>query len=313
MKIDELNKINNDDYIVLLPQTGFCIKDGINHEFKNVIYVYDSFGEEEAKVLIDFFNNHDNNLLLVDYSEFYRLILPYIDKRKKIKIDWLYKNNLACITNGYARAEFNNILEFYDRDIIDSIVCLDKSTYRVLKNAKYRVKQLLLDIEKNKCKSIKSQSIGIIGDDYNENHNVYNELSSLKMVDYSYVKMIRCMPATEHFINFFDIKEQKVNTLDDVIKDNDINLYCNFTFTNNLLILKSMDMGIPCLLGNTDIFDDYKILKESLVLESDDDIREIANKIENIRKNKKTILDEYEKFRVEYSKKVLRLKNEGDF
>ena len=38
---------------------------------------------------------------------------------------------------------------------------------------------------------------------------------------------------------------------------NEINLYCNFTFNNMELILKSLDLGIPCLLGNTDIFDDW--------------------------------------------------------
>ena len=91
--------------------------------------------------------------------------------------------------------------------------------------------------------------------------------------------------------------------------DNEINLYCNFTFNNMELILKSLDLGIPCLLGNTDIFDDYPNLKKYLLLDSDDDIGEIANKINCIRENRDTILTEYDKYRKEYTKKSTNLVN----
>ena len=160
----------------------------------------------------------------------------------------------------------------------------------------------MLDVNPKTKKSKRSDSIGLIGNDYNPNHNVYNELSALKLIDYSYVKMIKTMPATNHFIKFFDIKEKEVNTLNEVMSDNFVNLYCNFTSTNTELILKSMDMGIPCILGNTDIFDKYPKLKTYLVLQSDDDISEIANKIKNVKENNKDILQMYEKFREAYSK-----------
>ena len=56
------------------------------------------------------------------------------------------------------------------------------------------------------------------------------------------------------------------------------------------------------MVGNTDIFDDYPNLKQYLVLDSDDDIGEIANKINSIRENKDTILKEYAKYRKDYIK-----------
>ena len=60
-------------------------------------------------------------------------------------------------------------------------------------------------------------------------------------------------------------------------------------------------MGIPCVLGNTDIFDKYPKLKKFLVLKSDDDISEIANKIDSVKENREIIIKEYEKFRKKYS------------
>ena len=131
--------------------------------------------------------------------------------------------------------------------------------------------------------------------------NIYNELSALKLVDYSYIKIIKNMPATNHFINFFNIKEKQVDNFEDVIKDNFVNLYCNFTANSRELILSRLDMGIPCLLGNSDMFDNNQKLKKYLILESDDDINEIASKIKIIQNEKDKIISEYKKFREKYS------------
>lgn len=307
MTIEGLNKLNKGSYLVLLPDADYDIKDSVEFSFDNVIYLDFELNESDANKIIDFVNNKGSKLIIFDWSEAYRLILPYISKKREIK--WVYKNNLAGLTTGGVRATFTRIMEFYDRNIVKEIACLDKSTSIVLKKAGYRSSHLLLDVKTKSRKSKSNNSIGLIGDDYNPNHNTYNQLSALKLVDYDYCKIVPNMPATKHFIDFFEIKAKEVNSTFDTLVDNDINLYCNFTFNNMELILKSLDLGIPCLLGNTDIFDDYPKLKQYLVLESDDDIGEIANKIKIIRKNKNTILKEYEKYRKEYTNESNKLIN----
>lgn len=300
MKINEINSLKKKDYIVLLPKCDYDIYDSVTYSFHNVFYLDYSLEKNDAQILIDYVNQTENmQLILFDYDDFYRLILPYIKKEKKIK--WIYKSNCASLTEGAIRTIFSSIMEFYDRNIINEIGCIDYATYEVLKNSGYKVKYIKMDVEKKKKINAKSESIGIIGNDYNPNHNIYNELSALKLIDYESVKLIHTMPVTEHFIKFFNIKENKVDTMDAVISNNFVNLYCNFTDTNNELVLKSMDLGIPCILGNTDIFDSNEILKNNLVLKSDDDINEIADKIDNVRKNKKIIDQEYSKFREKYS------------
>ncbi|MEE0699665.1 MAG: hypothetical protein U0M66_03680 [Bacilli bacterium] len=299
MKISDINKVKNKDYVVLLPKCDYDIRESVEHSFENVFYLDYELTKEDAKTLIEFINNKGNQLILFDYDEFYRLLLPYLRKSKIVK--WIFKNSLAGLTDGCVRATFTNIMEFYDRNIVDKIGCLDKPTSEVLKRAGYNVEHILLDIKANKRKTRPTNSIGIIGNDYNPNHNIYNELSALKLVDYNYVKVIKTMPATEHFIGFFNIKEKKVESLNEVISNNFVNLYCNFTNVNFELVLKSMDMGIPCILGNAGIFDKYPKLKKYLVLESDDDINEIAIKINNAKEKRTEILSEYEKFRGKYS------------
>ena len=307
MNILDIDKLKNNDYVVLLPKIDIDIKESVEYTFKNVFYLDYELTKEHAKVLIDYVNNNSKGLILFSYDPFYRWVLPHIRKKKQVK--WVFKNSMAYMTQAQVRETFTNIMEFYDRSIVNTIGCLYGSTYKVLKNAGYNAMLLRLDIERKKTKVNKSNSIGILGDDFNPNHNTYNQLSALKMVDYSYIKMIRYMPATEHFIKFFGIKEKTVNNINDVIKNNFVNLYACFTATNYELFLKSMDQGVPCLLGNTSMLDKYPVLKKYLTLESDDDINEIANKINGIKENKELILKEYDKYRKNYSKKSKELLN----
>jgi len=301
MKIEEISKLKEKDHIVLLPKPDYDIKESVEFSFKNVVYIDYEMSDKEADIIIRNVNKKNIQLIIFDYDEFYRLILPYIHKNRKIK--WIIKNGLASMTDGAVRATFTNLMEFCDRDLISAVGCLDYGAYKVLENAGYNAKHIILDVKEKQSKQKKTNSIGLIGNDYNPNHNIYNELTAVTMVDYNYIKVLKNMPATKHFIEFFNIKEKEVDSSDKVIKDNFVNLYCNFTLTNSEIVIKSMDLGVPCLLGNTDFFDDYKILKENLVLVSDDDVNEIANKIEKIKENTEIILNEYKKFRKDYIKK----------
>lgn len=300
MKINEISKLKEKEHIVLLPKHDYDIKKSTEYSFKNVISLEEELSEDDIKQIIDTVNEKNVQLILFDYDEIYRKIIPYIRKNRKIK--WVMKNSMAAMTDGAVRATFSNLMEFCDRNLISCIGCIDSGAYEVLKNAGYNTKRILLDIKEEKASSKKSNSIGLLGDDYNPNHNTYNQLTAITMVDYDYIKIIKHMPATRDFIKFFNIKEKEVSNEDEVIKDNFINLYCNFTSTVTEKILMSMDNGIPCLLGNIDIFDNYKVLKENLILISDDDVNEIAKKIMTVKNNSSKIMDEYKKFRKDYTK-----------
>lgn len=300
MKLNEIDKLKSKDYIVLVPKCDEDILESIKYSFENVFFLDYAPTKDDIKNVIEFVNNHANQLILFDYYDCYRSILPYIKKKKKIK--WIFKNNIASMTDQNIRIPFLNIAEFYERDIVHTIGCLDYDTYKVLDHCGFNAKYISLDIKNpNKINSKKTNSIGIMSNDFNSNHNFYNELSALKLVDYNEVKLISHMSATKHFIEFFNIKANFKKDIEEVIKDNYVNLYCNFTENNIELILRSIDNGVPCLLGNTNIFDKYSTLKQYLVLKSDDDINEISNKIKCIKENKEKIIKDLKTFRNEYS------------
>ena len=300
MKINELEKIENRKYIVLLPKKDYDIKESVEYSFENVLYLDYEINKKDLKRLIKYINENLEQLILFSFDELFKFIIPFL--KPTIKIKWVYRHSFAAITSWRIDEEFNNIIDFYNRDAIDEIVCLNRGVYEVLKNSGYNASYIILDLENKKSKIKKSNSIGIIGNDHNPNHNIYNELSAVKMLKYGYIKINPTESITKHFLEFFNIKYECYGTLEEIMSDNEINLYCNFTCNNFQLILKSMDKGIPCIVGNTDFFDDNKYLKTQLVLSSDDNINEIAEKINSVKENKEKILTEYAKFRVKYSK-----------
>ena len=89
----------------------------------------------------------------------------------------------------------------------------------------------------------------------NKDNNNNNDLCSFININEIYILTysLQCL--------YYFLFEKKINN--EIIKDkndylnNFINLYCNFTSTVTEKILMSMDNGIPCLLGNIDIFDNF--------------------------------------------------------
>ena len=141
----------------------------------------------------------------------------------------------------------------------------------------------------------------------NKTHSFYNELSAIKLTNKYEAHIVNSNKVTNNFLNLFNIKNTKHYSPSNVIKNNLVNLNINFTDNDYTLFLRSMDLGIPCIIGNTDLLDNSKYLKEQLVVKSDDDVNEIKDKILSAIKNKKGIMKEYHKFRKAYIAEVKKL------
>jgi hypothetical protein len=201
-------------------------------------------------------------------------------------------------------------MELYDREVVQKIAFTDEDLYEVL-SKNHNVSYIMLNCDSKRENNIgDSRTIGLLSNDFDPNNNVYNQLSALSLVNYDKVKLMSNMVATEPFLKMFNIKYEISNDINYVLNNNYVNMYANFTNTSIELVLKSIYAGIPCILGNTSLFDDYPILKENLVLKSDDDINEIAEKVNGIDSVRKVILEEYKNFKKDYSMKTVKLLKE---
>lgn len=238
---------------------------------------------------ITFFNLAVNSNLLLN-------ILP-----KKINKNAIFQYSISELSDINLYNQLLLLLKYLDSGLIQNVYCLEYSTYLIFKE-KYNFKYLQLDIEKESENS--GEGIGIIAPPNDKHAGIMNELSGISLTDYKTVKITKPRKVVQNFCKKFNIHLIKVKSIEEAISNNEINLYVNFCGISYSYILESMDKGIPCIVGNTDFFDSNKLLKEYLVLKSDDSINEIKDKIILVRDNKEKILDEYQKFRKDYSKKA---------
>lgn len=291
--INELEKYKNKDTIVLLPSLDLKYYDSVNHTLGNVIIVNEEI--EDNKIIEIINKSKIKKIYLFANDDIYRFILPRI--KKHIDVCWIFKDAFSSLSNVGVRYYLNSIFEFYDRKLINSIGCINLDNKKVLENAGYNCEYIELKLKKEKSKSIKSNSIGILSDDFDPNNNFYNQLAALTFIDYDVCKFLAVMKATTHFYKYFNINSKVLKNMDEVMKDNFVNLYINFTNTNKELILKSFNYGVPVIVGNTDFYDNSKYLKEHLVVKSDDDINEIVEKINFVKNNYERIMSEYNKIK----------------
>lgn len=298
MDLKYLEKLCNEKTIVLLPKHDSYLTPYLEKVIGKVFIIDDSFPKSFCTELINKMNDISfENLIFVNYNIYFREIIPNIFIRTKVK--WLITHPVASFTNINIYSIFYNIMEFYDRFLVKSIICCEKGLYALLSKKGYNTELVDLNIKINQVNSYNPDlSIGIISNDFDPKHGFYNMLTALKLVNYNKVKLISHTNTTEHFLKFFNLKYELYLDVEEVMKGNIVNLYCNFTNSNNILILKSLDMGIPCIVGNCDLFDNSPVLKQYLVLKSDDDVNEIAEKIENAIKNHDIIIEEYKNLNI---------------
>lgn len=286
-------KFNKQEKIIILPSYDASYMDSISKFFNCSVMII-----EDDTIKIDELVNSINEstlktIIFADFIDEYRSMIPNI--KNTIIQESLMLNSLASFSNSSIYNIYRSIIEFYDRDLISTINVIDKDLYETLKNSKYITNYINLVNTKKIKNSENSNTIGIISNDYDPNNNFYNILTAISMVKCEKVKLISNMAETPKMVKYLGLNVKYCSKLEEVMENNFVNLYCNFTNANPLYILQSMDSGIPCIVGNTRLFEGSKILTKYLVLNSDDDVNEIAEKIENVKLNRKFIIDEYRK------------------
>jgi len=289
--LDKLIEYKNESSIVLVPKQDIKYYDSLNYTLGNVIIIDDV--KEDENIIKAINGSKISKIYLVGNNDLFRFILPRI--KKDIDVCWIFNDSFSSLSNAGVRYNLNTIFEYYDRTLVDIIGCFNKDNMKVFENAGYKCEYIDLKLDKNKIKLVNSNSIGILSDDFDPNNNFYNQLAAFTFVDYDVCKFMSVMKATNHFYKYFNIKSKVLKNIDEVMKDNFVNLYINFTNTNKELILKSYNYGVPVIVGNSDFYNNNKYLKEHLVVKSDDDINEIAEKINFVKNNYKKIMEEYSK------------------
>lgn len=292
----EKEYIYNLEYVVCLPTSAKDYLESFEYSFGNVVIINNNI-EDIKKINYLMKKSNIKAIIFVNYYLEYNHIINNLDSN--IIIYFVFTHSISSLSDYTNSLEYYGIMDLYNRNIINKLAFLDYSLYSTYKN-KNNVFHITLDISKKVIfENTSKNSIGILNSPTNPRNSFYNSLSAVAMTKKYEVKFNSDFKEAINFCNIFNIKFSNNNENN---FNNILNIYINFADSINHTILKSMDSGVPCLIGNSTIFDNNKFLKEQLVMKSDDDIDEINAKIDSTILNKNKIINEYNIFREKYSK-----------
>ena len=302
-----LDIIYNKKYLIIIPDSEKYLFDDFEYTLQNAILMKNNI--DDINFFIKFINqNNIQRIVFVDYQGEYEEVINGL--KTSYEIDFIFTKALGALSEQHIYYMFDSIYRLYKDKVITKLAFLDRGFYESLKLKNKNIFYLKLDTpisSKPNC-NVAEKSIGVIGDQNNARHSFYNCLSAIKLTKKYKAKICKPNHVTKEFIKTFSIECDIVNNREKLLEENAVNLYINFTDNNNLEFIKSMDKGIPCILGNNEIIDKNSKLSDYLVVKSDDNINEIAAKINQIPQIRGDILKEYKSFREEYSKSVKKLK-----
>lgn len=324
--IDNINKVKDTSFVAIY-----------NPETKGIMNAtIELFGKEKSIELYEIFNKKQilNIARAIVDKKFKQVVFAtmaygYKDLAEKIhelnstiKIKFMWHGSHSLFVNYNEQKFLEELLQLQKRGIVSTIGFFKSAMANFYGQKGYNACLLMNDVnlkntytKDNKDKRIK---IGLYSSGDRWEKNTYNQLSSCAMIKDSYVDVIPNTKLATSFCELMNIKMLDNNSVVSVSREellermanNTVNLYVTFTECSPMIPLESFELGVPCVIGNnTDFFKNSK-LNDMLVVKEEDSIDEIYEKINIAIENREEIMKLYKEWKKDYSKEVIKLKEE---
>lgn len=319
-KIHQTLSEKKENYITICHPEMVEENEGIYELFNgNILNIREMHTRKEAKkVAKEIANSGKKMIIFNSYSNGWDII---ISELKMIKRDILIK--IIIHDETYLMSENNNwnsldvILDLYNKGYIDEMAFFKESLYQFYYKKGYNVKKLIKAFDiKDKQKYFPKENkreylkIGMYNAYDTIVKNPYNQLSAISLLenaklDYAPINYKISMLARKYNVNLCDASvELPKEEMYKRIADNDINLFISLADDSNLLPLKSLELGTICLVGNSCEYFAGSELEKYIVVEKENNIIEIYNRIIYALENKDKILELYNTWKKEYTVQI---------
>lgn len=287
----------NKKTLLLVREQDKLMKKVMEYNFKDaeVRVIPESYTPFDREDLATEINNNYENLILYSYYDQFNELLPLI--KKTVHRKWIVDFSVSALSISYIFQNLTLLLEYQDRGLIDTIAAMQYGLYATFKD---RMKYIVLDYEDNN-KTKKEDRIGILNKDYEDIANFYNQISGVAISSIKKARVLNAINPTLAFSRDFNVELEIEKDIEKLVYGNKVNLDVEFSDISPITFIMSMDAGIPCILGNTSLLANSE-LENMLVVDSDDDVEEIKDKIEYALENTDKIMKKYEKWRADYKK-----------
>jgi len=300
------------------PEDNICLKNMFeNHHPINLGWT-DFDYNHNMKIIEDKIKEGIKQIIIAGFEIGWDKMVENIKKNyPDISIKVICNTQDSLLYYDYERQNFFKLLELSRNNIIQDIAFLRKGQYETYKNLGYKCSYLKENyiLPENK-KKIKKQSnsvkeLGIYPLNYTWDKNIFNQLCIAKFIENCHLNYNNLDSRMEEFLNTMEIhsspdKIEKIDedTIAEKVAKNDVIVATSFTEYVHPIFFISMELGIPCLIGNNSDFFEDELLKEYIVSSAEDNPIINAKIVEKILKDKGKIQELYKTWKEEYNKKA---------
>ncbi|MEG1010032.1 MAG: glycosyltransferase [Clostridia bacterium] len=291
----------------------------------------DLFGKENSLALGEILNKKQEKILLnkfkdlkvkqIIFSSITFGIKSLIERihiiRPDIKLSFFWHGAHPMLIQQDEPYFFYMVLDLLNSNVVDKIAFAKESMAIFYKEKGYNsyflpntIKSNIIDeMNINNAFNRKNDNtyIGIYSAGERWEKNTFNQLSAASMIKKSVIDILPITKLVKSFCKLMKItlNDEKIKYMSREkllarMKCNDVNLYVTFTECSPMLPLESLEVGVPCITGNNHHYFKNTKLFDYLVVNSEDNIDEIVDKINLCLNNKDDIINLYKKWKVEY-------------
>ncbi len=299
---------SNKKYIVFYNNNWLGVTSATKELFDNLVDCGELYRKEDIKRIGNAIL--ESNIKQVIFSSFalgWKDLSIYLKNNNKgIKLKTYWHGSHSQVSDEYGWKRNKEIIKLHNKKIIDVMATCKESLLNFYKKEGYSAYFLTNKVTLEKKKNIKKTSKLVIGlyaakcDDWRK--NMFSQMAAISLIDGAVIDMVPLNETAIEFAKILNIKIQGTTDplprekLIDRMSKNSLNLYVTYSECAPMLPLESMENGVVCITGNNHHYFKGTKLEKYVVVNNEEDVLEIKNKIETALTNSTKIIKMYNNF-----------------
>ena len=323
--INVLSKYPKDiDYIIIHNPNWMGVTSATKELFTNLVPLQELNSNSDVdRVVQKILELNPKQIIFSAFADGWEKLARKIrEKRPQIKIKSFWHGSHSQVVDEINWRTNTHVINLHKEGVIDVMGTCKESLlnfylsqgYKAafLKNTVRLDEELLKEVKEAKDASKnKDLKIGLYAAGLDWRKNMYTQMAAASLYDNAIIDSLPLSYESETFMSKFKIGlegQRKGVPRKELLKRmslNDINLYVTFSECAPMLPIESMEVGTLCISGNNHHYFKNTALEEYLIVNREDDVIAIKEKIDYALENKDKIFELYNSWKQNYDQESL--------
>ena len=323
--INVLSKYPKDiDYIIIHNPNWMGVTSATKELFTNLVPLQELNSNSDVdRVVQKILELNPKQIIFSAFADGWEKLARKIrEKRPQIKIKSFWHGSHSQVVDEINWRTNTHVINLHKEGVIDVMGTCKESLlnfylsqgYKAafLKNTVRLDEELLKEVKEAKDASKnKNLKIGLYAAGLDWRKNMYTQMAAASLYDNAIIDSLPLSYESETFMSKFKIGlegQRKGVPRKELLKRmslNDINLYVTFSECAPMLPIESMEVGTLCISGNNHHYFKNTALEEYLIVNREDDVIAIKEKIDYALENKDKIFELYNSWKQNYEQESL--------